>query len=250
MKYTLNKKIKNPTMIQGFPSLGLVSTITTKFLTDHLDVEEVGYIESDKITPLTAIHKGKILHPITIYYNKKYNLLIIQSLAEVTGLEWDLASTIKMLANEVEAKELIVIEGVQSKTPNIKLFYHSNKSKLNLTPLEEGIVTGTTAALLLEGKELPLTCIFAEAHSELPDSEAAAKVVDALDNHLNLNLDYKPLLEDAKKFEGRMKKLKSMMELKQQMGGQPMQMPEQEPEGKKTKKTKAREEAEDVNYFG
>ena len=73
MKFVLKEKPKNVTMIQGFPSLGLVSTISIKYLLDHLDTKEIGYIESENLTPLTAIHKGKIVNPISLYYNKKFN---------------------------------------------------------------------------------------------------------------------------------------------------------------------------------
>ena len=79
MKFVLTKKPKNPTIVLGFPSMGLVSTIATKFLIDHLDVEEIGHLESESILPLTAIHKSKIVNPITLYYNKKYNLIVVQS---------------------------------------------------------------------------------------------------------------------------------------------------------------------------
>ena len=70
MKFVLTKKPKNPTIVLGFPSMGLVSTIATKFLIDHLDVEEIGHIESEHIVPLTAIHKGKVVNPITIAKSK------------------------------------------------------------------------------------------------------------------------------------------------------------------------------------
>ena len=80
MDYELTKKPSNVTLITGFPSVGLVSTIATKFLTDHLDVEIMGHISSEKMLPLTAIHKGTIVEPLTLYYNKKYNIVILQSL--------------------------------------------------------------------------------------------------------------------------------------------------------------------------
>ncbi len=201
MKCVLTKKPKNPIIIQGFPSVGLVSTIASKFLIDHLDVEEIGYIESEQITPLTAIHKSKIVNPITLFYNKKYNLIIIQSLTDVTGYEWDLASTITDLGRSLGVKELIILESMPPQQGDLDIYYFSNKRKLKLKELKEGIVVGTTAALLLKAKEIPVTCLFAEAHSQLPDSEAAARVVGALNNYLGMKVDCKPLLETAKKFE-------------------------------------------------
>ena len=206
MKFVLNKKPKKPVIIQGFPSIGLVSTITTKFLIDHLDVEEIGHIESEHIVPLTAIHESKIVNPITIYYNKKYNMVIVQSLTEIAGSEWELAATMLDLAAAMDAKEIVVVEGMPSHAQNeINLYYFSNTGKMKNKQMTEGIIMGTTAALLLKAKDFPVTCIFAEAHSQLPDSEAAAKVVKALDDYLKLNLDFKPLLEAAKQFENNLK---------------------------------------------
>lgn len=208
MKYVLNKKPKNPIIIQGFPSMGLVSTIVTKFLTDHLDVEEIGHIESSHIVPLTAIHKSKVINPITIFYNKKYNLVVIQSITEVSGYEWDIANNIFEISKELNAKEIIVVEGIPSQAEEIKLYYSSTnpKARLNITPLKEGIIMGVTAAMLLKGGKIPVTCLFAEAHSQLPDSESAAKVVSVLNDYLKIKIDVKPLFEAAKRFEINLKK--------------------------------------------
>ena len=91
---------------------------------------------------------------------------------------------------------------------------------------------GTTAAFLLKGKDLNTTCIFAEAHSQLPDSEAAAKVITVLNGYLNMKVDTKPLLEQAKRFEETLRNY--MQKMKKSM---PMKMSEEE--------TK-----EQTNYFG
>ena len=211
MKLILTKKPKNPTMIYGFPSIGLVSTLTTKFLLEHLDTEEIGHIESKYLMPLTAIHKSKVVNPITIYYNKKHNLLILQALTEISGHEWDLAETFVELGKSLSAKEIIVIESMPTHEKDINIYYYSTKNKLKLKELSEGIVMGTTAALLLKSKTIPVTCVFSEAHAEFPDSEAAVKVVDALNNYLGLKIDCKPLLEKAKKFEDKLKLLKGIM---------------------------------------
>ena len=205
MKFIINKKVKNPIIIQGFPSLGLVSTIAVKFLIDHLDVEDIGYIESEHITPLTAIHQAKIINPITLFYNKKFNLVIVQSLTEATGYEWELASTMVEIAKALEAKEIIILDSMPSHQGDLDVYYFSNKRKLKIKELKEGIVMGTTAALLLKAKEFPVTCLFAETHSQLPDSESAAKVVEALNGYLNLKVDYKPLIDAARKFEANLR---------------------------------------------
>jgi len=231
MKFTLTKKPKGATIIQGFPSMGLVSTLCTKFLIDHLDVEAIGYIESEFAMPLTAIHKSEVVYPITLYYNKKYNLIIIQALTEVTGFEWQVANTIVEIAKTIEAKQIIVLESMPSHEENVQLYYYSNnKTKLNIKPVTESVIMGITAATLLKAKKIPVLCIFAEAHSQFPDSESAAKVVGVIGEYLGMKIDIKPLLEAAKKFEAN---LRQIMERTKQL-----------------KNNTPTKENDDVNYFG
>ena len=223
MKYILTEKPKKPTIIQGLPSFGLVSTITIKYLLDHLETKEIGYIESENLLPLTAIHKGKIVNPITLYYNKKHNIILVQAITELTGAEWQLAETMVALGKELKAKEFLIIEAMPPHDKDkINIYGYSTSKKMkNLMPLQEGIVMGATAALLLKSKETPVSCIFAEAHSQLPDSEAAAKVVDAINAYLGMKVDYKPLLEAAKKFEMNLKQV--IDRTRQNMAVQPTQ---------------------------
>jgi predicted ATP-grasp superfamily ATP-dependent carboligase len=47
--------------------------------------------------------------------------------------------------------------------------------------------------------------LFAETHLNIPDSKAAAKLVETLDKYLGMDLNYQPLLEQAKKFEEKLK---------------------------------------------
>lgn len=241
MKYFISKKPKGAKLILGFPSLGLVSTIATKFLIDHLDVEQIGKIESEHFMPLTAIHKSKLIDPITIYYNKKFNLVLIQSITEIRGLEWEIAGIVLKIARDLNTKEIVMLEGMPGHDENLKVYCYSNlKKTMKVDSLSEGVIMGLTAAILLKSKNYPVTCIFAETHSQLPDSEAAAKVVEALDNHIGFNIDSKPLMDAAKKFESSLKKYMEKMQGPQmQQTSLPM---------KAQKMTK--QEKKELDYFG
>ena len=209
----LTKKPKKVTVIEGFPGFGLVGTITTGFLIDHLKCEQIGkhYFEEPPVT--LAIHDGKLIDPIGIFYNKKYNIAIVHSISHATGgLEWKAAEIIMDLAEQLEAKEIITIEGVGStETTECRAFHHTTvqntKTKLKslgYESLNEGIIIGVTSALLLKTK-IPTTSLFAETHSQLPDSKAAAKIIELLDKYLKLEVDYHPLLKQAEVFEERLK---------------------------------------------
>ena len=100
------------------------------------------------------------------------------------------------------------------------MFYYSNNDKnaklfekAGIGALKEGIIIGVTGAVLLRVEKVPVSCLFAETHSNLPDSKAAAKIIEALDKYIGMDIDYKPLLEQAQKFE---EKLKAIMQKSQE----------------------------------
>lgn len=214
MEIKLSQEIHKPLIIEGFPGFGLIGAIATEFLISHLKTELIGEILLPEMPATIAIHNSQIIHPIGIYYNKEYNLIIIHSITAPQGLEWKIADQIIQLAKQVEAWEIICIEGVGSNVPSdeARTFFFTtkdeNKQKLKDTKLEElkeGIIIGVTSALMLYGKKQNITSIFAETHSQLPDSKGAAKVIEILDKYLGLKVDYQPLLDTAEKFEEKIK---------------------------------------------
>jgi len=214
MELHLKKRPENVIIITGFPSVSLVGTITTKFLLDKLDTEAIGHIDSEELIPVIAVHKGDVIRPLGIFYNKQYNLVIVQALSGIMGLEWQVAKMIEKLASDLKAKEIINIESTAGFDGEISAYYYTqNKErkkmfeKIKLEEMKEGIIMGPTGALLLSEIKIPVSTIFAKTHSNLPDYEAAAKMVEVLDRLLGMKVDFKPLLEKAKKFESELKNL-------------------------------------------
>ena len=211
MEIILNEKPKSPTIVQGFPGIGMVGAIAAEFLIQHLDTKLIGKIIVDNSPPLVAVHGGKLIEPFSIYYNKKYNLLIVHSIIAAPGSEWQLGDAVSQIAALLKAKEVVSLEGIAANEPlanSSSIFYYSRSAKLEkllkgagIKRLNEGIIMGTTSSLIVKGGALPITCIFAETHSNLPDSKAAAELIKALDAIFGLDIDYKPLLKIAAQFE-------------------------------------------------
>ena len=222
MKLELKKKPKNPIVVEGFPGFGLVGTIASEFLMSHLQCEQIGRFYFEDLPATVAIHEGSVIDPVTISYNKKYNIVIIHSVSGANGIEWRAADTVLEICKELNAKELICLEGVgaageemgEEEGKSQAFYYTSSKEaakklkSAGVEQLKEGIIMGVTSALLIKST-VPTTCIFSETHSNLPDSKAAAKIIEVLDKYLGLSVDYKPLIKQAEKFE---EKLKSILE--------------------------------------
>ena len=223
MEIELEKKPKNPIIIEGFPGFGLIGTIATEFLIDHLNAKLIGRIKLKEVPAVVAVHNSEVVEPLGIFYDSKDNIVIVHALASPLNLEWQLADVLVDLAKDLKAKEIIAIEGVGSQVElkSSKIFYLSEKKdklkKMGIEPLKEGIIMGVTAALLLKAKEIPITSIFAETHSALPDSRAAAKMIEVLDKYLGLKVDYKPLLEKAEEFESKLREILEQTKVAQNM---------------------------------
>ena len=215
-RLVLKKRPKGVTIIEGFPGIGLVGTITTEFLMEHLNTEKIGSVMIDDVPAIVAVHSNKVIEPISIHYNKKYNIVIVHAITLGKGGGWDIAEVIQQLASELNAKEIISIEGVGTMKPTGEasaVFYYSTVGKQSLNkiaqPLKEGIIVGVTGALLArrEDYKVPITAFFAETPSNMPDSKGSANVIKALDMYLGLNVDPKPLLKQAQQFEEKLKQI-------------------------------------------
>lgn len=230
-----SKKPKDPIVLVGFPGFGLVGVIATEFLIDHLKTKEIGKYWFEDLPATIAIHDGEVINPVSVFYDEQHNIVVIHSISGANGIEWKAADLILRIARDFNAKEIICLEGVGSAkmsemldgemttttlgessgelSSKVGAFFHStsqaNKKKLKETgteQLKESIVMGPSAAIILKS-DIPVTTIFAETSTNLPDSKAAAKIVEILDKYLNLDIDFKPLLEMAKKFENKLKKI-------------------------------------------
>ncbi|MBS3153250.1 proteasome assembly chaperone family protein [Candidatus Woesearchaeota archaeon] len=210
MELVLNKKPQGVTIVEGFPGFGFVGTISVEFLIEHTKAEKIGRIQSNDVMPVAAVHNSQLVEPLSIYYSKKKNLVFVHAISNIQGLEWQIADMISELCKTLKAKKLISLEGIASATPGEpRAFYYTTgkvKEKVEAAVLKEGIVMGVTGALLLRSK-VNMSCIFAETHSSLPDSRAAAKIIEVLDSYLGLKIDYKPLLKKAEEFEAKLKGL-------------------------------------------
>ena len=226
MQIKLSKKPKNCKLIEGFPGFGLVGTIASEFLLEHLKFEQIGKIIFDEMPATIAIHEAKVVEPLGIFYNKKYNLVLLHAITASSGMEWKLSEMVMNLSKQLNIREIISLEGVGSseETTTSRVFFYSNNEKnkdkfkkINIEPLKEGIIIGVTGAILLRAEKIPVSCVFAETHTNLPDSKAAAKIIEVLDKYLGLKVDYKPLLVQAEKFESKLRGLLTESQKAQQL---------------------------------
>lgn len=61
------RDLKGATVIDGFPSVGLVSTIAANYIVNTLKLEEIALVESREFPAVSVIREGIPLNPVRIY---------------------------------------------------------------------------------------------------------------------------------------------------------------------------------------
>ncbi|HLD04692.1 MAG TPA: PAC2 family protein [Candidatus Nanoarchaeia archaeon] len=201
MKIKLHQKPQDVIIIEGFPGFGFVSNIAVEYLIEHLNAVQIGEFVYDDLPATAAIHEGKLVNPMAVFHIPKYNLVVLHTLLNVKGHEWKIAECILHMAQELNAKEILTLEGVAGEEEKPKPYYFGDPKfgKSGAEPVEECVILGVSAALMLRHPHV--SCLFVNAHSSFPDSAAAAKLIEVLNKHFGMNLDTKPLLQQAQAFE-------------------------------------------------
>ena len=54
----------------------------------------------DELPAMVPIHKGKLVHPMSLHYSKQYNTLIIYTILNLQKKEWHVAQAITQLVKK------------------------------------------------------------------------------------------------------------------------------------------------------
>ncbi len=223
--------LRNGVIIDGFPSVGLVSSIVANYLVSVMDLEQTGIMDSPFFPTISLIRGREPNNPVRIYGGKierkdeeplkiavfvsefqpPANLIKPIAMAILDWAQAQMASLVvspEGLALDDETKkkdEKMDVYAVGSTIP-ARIYFETHE---DIKSFEEGVITGVAGVLLNEGKKrkFDVVSILAEAQQLYPDAKAAARVIEALDaSVLHLNLDTAPLYKEAEIIEESIKK--------------------------------------------
>lgn len=208
--------LKDYTLIEGFPGMGLVGTICAKYIVEKLNFDEIGYIESDMFVPILRVHDGMPVYPSRIYVNSEKKLAVL--ISEQVIPQMYTAKFAKSVVEWIELKgisRVISIAGIRAQASadqpvNKQIIYGivaNSESKVDLKEhgveiIKEGITTGVNALILLELEKKNILAFSLLSNVDIAaDYTGAAELVKKLNEILGLNLDIKPLMKEAKQTE-------------------------------------------------
>ena len=217
--------LKDGVVIDGFPSVGLVSTIAANYLIAALNLDQVAALESFEFPPTSMIFANKPKFPARIYASEDHRLTVFfAEFSPHPRLYRPLANLILSWAESHGCRLIISPEGL----PTEKLDEEEEDGgiwavastdngrkqieKAGLEKLEIGMITGVTGILLNEGRwrGFDVISLLAEARVDRPDAMAAARTVIALDKLLpEVEIEARPLIQRAKMLEEQIRQLRS-----------------------------------------
>jgi len=213
------------TVIAGFPSIGLVSTIVANYLIDALGLKQIGAIDSPFFPTLSVVHTGEPLSPVRIYGGTLANgqkiAVFVSEFKPKPNLINALSDAIMVWVKKKACKLLIspegmVVEGKSSEdemtvdayaigsTENARAMLQAK----NIPQFKNGIIAGVSGVLLNKGKheKFDVISILAEAHPNYPDARAAASAINVIGVVIGVEINVGPLYDEAERIEKQLQK--------------------------------------------
>lgn len=223
--------LEGATVIDGFPSVGLVSSIATNYIIKLLNMREIGMMDSDGFPHVTLVRDAIPLSPVRIYAGDRSNKgdMLVAFVSEFQSppdlirpvakamIDWAVERRCKMI---ISPEGLVVDPDLKEKEELSEVIFGIGSTdnardllkKKHFQTFDEGVITGVAGMLLIEGlaRDFDVITLLAEAHPDFPDAGAAALVLEAIDDLiLGIDLDAKPLFEEAQRIEARLREVQA-----------------------------------------
>lgn len=217
----------------ALPDAGLVGTIAGMHLVQALNLRLVGYIDTDVMPPVVVIHNRKARPPIQLYANDDF-LLIVSEIPLPAEAMRPVSTAILQYLQELTPKSITALGGsalppalrTQIETPEVYAVattdtaYDRVQDK-KIKFLDEGIVAGSYAIILLEAQrqKISITYVMAQSFLNIPDPGAAAETIKTLSTLTDIPISTDALIEGAEEVRVRVRDLMNQTTTSMQASG-------------------------------
>jgi len=215
-------RLEGATIINGFPTGGLVSTIAANYLIGALKLDQIGALDSEAFPPVSMIYANKPKFPARIYAGEESKVVVF--LSEFTpflSLARPIAELMVTWAKEYRCSRIIAPEVItvdESEARDLEVYGVGSTDntrevmkKLEIKKFMRGMITGISGVLLNEGRRIgfDVYSLVAAVKPEVSDARAAAKVTEVIGKLTPvIKIDVEPLYEEAEKIEKFIKRLR------------------------------------------
>jgi len=212
-----HRKLQNPIAVIGFPSVGLISSITTSFIARELKMDIAAALTTPDLPPYALIQSGVPYPPVRVYVpaakaiRKTKPKTVVNETADTTPAKnvktakpsrdliivtsevapkpeqtYDVTLALFETLKELGATEFVCLEGIPRFDGTASMLsvgstpaMRKKAKALGLNPMDEGLVRGTTGVFLYEGafEKTDVLGLLCPANAQVPDPRAAAALL-------------------------------------------------------------------------
>ena len=220
--------LKNAVAIVGYPSIGLVSSIASNFMSRELKLELVAEIESPDFPPYTVMQNGVPMPQMRIFSGFREeqveddggidceDIVIITSefVPRVEHIR-SIATALLDWFEEKDIKTVIALDGIPMFSPDLYEIIGAGSTdnareimeRYQIEPFNNGMIRGIPGVLLYEGslRGIDIITILGSARSDIPDPIGAAHLLEPIQRMIpEIKLDMEPLYQEASDLDRRL----------------------------------------------
>ncbi len=210
--------LEGATVINGFPTAGLASTITANFLIGVLNLDQIAVLDSPDFPPVSMIYDSKPKFPARIYADEKTKVVVF--LSEFTpyiNLVRPLSEIIFGFIDKNKCERIIAPEIMPADGEKLEVFgigstdnARTMMGSVGLKMINHGIITGISGVLLNEGRRrnFDVITLVAQAKPEIPEPRAAAMLIETICRIIPVKINIGQLYAEAETIESRIRSLR------------------------------------------
>ncbi|MDS0477891.1 proteasome assembly chaperone family protein [Natrinema sp. 1APR25-10V2] len=219
-------ELENPTLVEGFPGVGLVGKIATDHLVDELDMRYYASVHCEGLARIGVYRGGDrtARPPVRLYVSEEHDLLALQSDAPIassavervadclTGWIVDQGATPIYLSGLPAERddERPDLYGVATGDGGDRL----ETAEIPIPP-EDGVITGPTGALINAAarEDFDSLALVVQCDPQFPDPKAASVLLeDGIGPLADLAVDVQELLDHAEEIRAKRERLAQQMQ--------------------------------------
>ena len=220
-------ELEGSAAIIGFPSLGLVSSIATNFVSREMKMDLIGGFTSPQFPPYCILQNGTPMPQIRIFSAARESepestdvggccrvSIITSEFLPKPEHNYDIARAVLGWIVSNDVKTVITLDGIPMfATDKYDLIAAGSTAharslidQYGITKFDDGMVRGISGILLYECSQrgIDVISLMGSAKSELPDPYGAALLLDPIKRMFpEINVDTEPLYEEAEELNKR-----------------------------------------------
>lgn len=212
------------TLLAGFSAFGLAGLTAADYLVDHLDLHEQGHLSVEGLPTVTPFENGRPRHHTRLFSRDDLDItVLVGELFIPVGAGRTFANAILDWTEANGVREIAILSGVpilhgpeEHRTYYIATddYRERRLSETTIAPMGRGFLDGTNAALVECGLDSALgVCAFVTpVHAQIPDVQAAIRLVETVEAVYNVGIDAAPLEAFATEVEQYYAELAERME--------------------------------------